>query len=95
MGYRPLEALLPKANFSVYKLVRMASQRAMELADGKPKLVDVPAHTKTATIALEEIFAGKVFLKEAADKFGPPKKNAKEEKLNEPNDEKIEQEQGV
>ena len=72
MGYQPIEELLPKAGNSVYKLVRMASDRAIEIADGKKKLIDIPLSTKTTTIALEEIRAGMVVLKEVAGKFGPP-----------------------
>jgi DNA-directed RNA polymerase subunit K/omega len=63
MAYQPLEKLLPRANYSIYKLVRMASLRAMELADGRPKLIEIPSSEKTATIALEEVMSGKVRLK--------------------------------
>ena len=71
MGYVPLEDLLPKSGFSIYKLVRMASNRAIELADGQPRLVDVPAQMKTSTVAFEEIRAGKVVVVEVADQFAP------------------------
>lgn len=71
MGYQPLEDLLPKSNYSIYKLIRMASMRAMELADGQGKLIEMDAATKTATIALEEIRLGKVVLKEAATHLPP------------------------
>ena len=71
MGYPPLEDLLPKAGNSIYKLVRMAANRSIELADGGPKLVNAPEIEKTPTIALEEIKAGKIVLKEVADKFKP------------------------
>lgn len=71
MGYPPLEELLPKSGYSIYTLVRLASKRATELADGKPTLIEAPANAKTATLALEEIRAGKVVLKELADKFKP------------------------
>ena len=33
MAYQPLEELLPKASMSVYRLVRLASMRATELAN--------------------------------------------------------------
>ncbi len=79
MGYPPLEDLLPKSNFSIYKLVRMASNRATELADGKPRLISHPSLDKAATVALEEIQAGKVVLKEAAHKFKPPAPRKKQE----------------
>ena len=60
MGYQPLEELLPKANNSVYRLVRLASVRAMELATTGVKLVQAPADQKLATTALDEIRCGKV-----------------------------------
>ena len=68
MGYQPNEKLLPRANNSIYKLVLMAAKRATELADGAPKFIDFPSSGKATTIALEEIAAGKVELKEVADK---------------------------
>ncbi len=77
MGYQPLEKLLPQANYSIYKLVCMASKRAMELADGQPKLIASPASMKTATLALEEIMACKVMLGSAAKILGYPKKAQK------------------
>src|SRR3989338_5741333 len=84
MGYPPIEDLLPKSGFSIYKLVRMAANRAMELADGKPKLIESPSSDKAPTVALEEIRAGKVVLREVAAQFGPKaegKKKPKVEKL--------------
>ncbi len=60
MAYQPLEELLPKASMSVYRLVRLASMRATELATTGVKLVTVPADQKLATTALDEIRAGKV-----------------------------------
>jgi len=79
MGYPPLEKLLPKANYSVYRLVRMAALRAMEIADGAKALVPVSPEEKTATIALEEIHSGKVVVNEVADQF-KPKEGSKSEK---------------
>lgn len=81
MGYPPIENLLPKTNFSIYRLVRMAASRATELADGAPKMIEPPLGEKTATIALEEISQGKVVMKEAADKFKPvdPEKLSEEQ----------------
>jgi DNA-directed RNA polymerase omega subunit len=76
MGYPPIENLLPKTGFSIYKLVRMAANRAIELSDGKRSLVDVPNVEKTTTIALEEIAAGKIVLKELAEQFKPKEKSA-------------------
>ena len=63
MAYQPLEELLPKASMSVYRLVRLASMRATELATTGVKLVNVPAEQKLATTALDEIRAGKVIEK--------------------------------
>jgi len=60
MAYQPLEELLPKANNSVYRLVRLASVRAMELATTGVKLVNASIEQKLATTALDEIRAGKV-----------------------------------
>ncbi|OGX05743.1 MAG: DNA-directed RNA polymerase subunit omega [Omnitrophica WOR_2 bacterium GWA2_47_8] len=71
MGYQPLEHLLPKANYSVYKLILLAANRATELAEGKTRLIEKASSEKTATIALEEILAGRVVLKDVADKFKP------------------------
>ena len=76
MGYQPLETLLEKANYSVYRLVKLASKRAMELADGKPRLVNLPVNAKLATVALEEISAGKVFVKEVAERFASVQKKS-------------------
>lgn len=98
MGYQPLERLLPKANYSIYKLVCMAAKRAKELADGSPHLIEISSSAKTATIALEEILAGKVVMKDVADQFDPAqkKKPAKaDKKENSEQEEKIAQEQGV
>ena len=71
MGYQPLEDLLPKAGNSIYRLVRLASNRALELADGRKKLVELPAIEKTTTVALEEIKEAKVVLKQVAEQFKP------------------------
>ena len=71
MGHPPIEKMLPKTGWSIYKLSRMAARRAAELASGKKPLVDLDSKTKTATIALEEIANGQVVLKEVADEFKP------------------------
>ena len=60
MAYQPLEELLPKASMSIYRLVRLASIRATELATTGVKLVQTPADQKLATTALDEIRAGRV-----------------------------------
>lgn len=63
MGYIALEQLLDKSRGSVYKLVILASKRALEIAEGQPKIVDVDASLKPSTIALYEIAAGRVCVK--------------------------------
>ena len=63
----PIEELLPRAGNSVYRLVRMASNRAVQLAEGKPRLIKHPFSDKETTQALQEIAEGKVMLKEVAD----------------------------
>ncbi len=60
MPYISLEELLDKSNNSIYKLVILASKRALEIAEGQPKLVDANSSTKPSTIALHEIAEGKV-----------------------------------
>ena len=67
MGYQPLEKLLPRSGGSVYKLIILGAKRATELADGAAALVDFAASKKTTTLALDEIMAGKVELKEVAE----------------------------
>ncbi|HOW35334.1 MAG TPA: DNA-directed RNA polymerase subunit omega [Candidatus Omnitrophota bacterium] len=69
MGYQPLGTLLPRAGWSIYKLVLLAAKRATEIADGQPPLIDLfLGHNKKATtIALDEVAAGKVELKEVAE----------------------------
>ena len=67
MAYQPIEELLPRAGGSVYRLVRMAAKRALELSDGKPCLIDKPSSDKFTTMALEEIRKGKVMCKDTTD----------------------------
>lgn len=64
-----IENLLPQAGMSTYRLVRMASKRALELSDGKPTLLEKVETDKLTTIALEEILKKKVLYKETADQF--------------------------
>lgn len=63
MFYVPLEKMLDKTGGSIYKLVILASKRALELAEGQPKLVDVSPSLKPSTIALYEIVSGKIVYK--------------------------------
>jgi len=74
MDYQTLEDLLPSANGSVYNLVRMASNRALELADGKPTLIENPKTDKVTSIAFKEIVAGKVEMKIVAEERAKKKK---------------------
>jgi DNA-directed RNA polymerase omega subunit len=60
MPYVPLEKLVDKTSNSVYKLVILASKRALEIAEGQPKLVNMDSSVKPSTIALHEIGDGKV-----------------------------------
>ncbi len=78
MKNQPIEKLLPRANGSIYGLVRMASVRALELADGKPPLVQGLVSEKVTTVALQEILEGKVESKEAAQLRAKEEKNKKE-----------------
>jgi len=63
MARQPLENLLPKAGNSVYRLVRMASNRALELLEGRRCLIKQPSTDKVTTMALEEISFGRVVFK--------------------------------
>ena len=63
MGYVPIEKLLDKSGYSVYKLVILSSKRALEIAEGQPKMVNMDASMKPSTIALYEIAAGFVTAK--------------------------------
>jgi DNA-directed RNA polymerase omega subunit len=60
MGYIALETLLSKTGNSVYKLVVLASKRALELAEGRPSLTEAPLSWKPAAVALKEIVEGKI-----------------------------------
>lgn len=73
----PIEDLLPKSGGSIYRLVRLASKRALELADGKRPLIKDPATDKLTTIALEEVWQGKVSSNHAL-KAGTAAKKSKE-----------------
>lgn len=64
MGYQGREKLLDKSLGSIYKLVILASKRALEIAEGQPKLVSDDASVKPSTVALHEIAAGKIEAKQ-------------------------------
>ena len=57
--YVPLENLFNKTG-SMYKLVILASRRALELNDGAPRLVEAETRAKPPLVALQEISEGKV-----------------------------------
>jgi DNA-directed RNA polymerase omega subunit len=65
MPYIPLENILDKAEGSLYKLVILASKRALELSEGVPSLIEVGSEVKSTTTALREIAEGKVKTKKA------------------------------
>ena len=48
---------------STYKLVILASRRAIELSEGAARLVDMPAEAKVTNVAIQEISEGKVTYK--------------------------------
>lgn len=58
-----LEDLLNKTDSSIYKVVILATKRALEIAAGAPGLVEADANSKPTTIALREIAEGKVKFK--------------------------------
>jgi len=58
-----MEDLLKISQGSVYKLVILASRRAVELGTGSEKLVDAEPNTKLTSIALKEIIENKISYK--------------------------------
>ncbi len=68
MGYEEREDMLGKSENSIYKLVNLAAMRALEIAEGQPKLVDDKANVKPSTVALHEIAGGKVEAKKIKGK---------------------------
>lgn len=58
------DELLAQTDTSVYKLVILATKRALEIAEGAPQLVEADGNVKPTTIALREIAEGKVKYKE-------------------------------
>ncbi len=57
----PRDVLVAKIG-SIYKLCNVAALRAMELNSGMKKLVDADPKEKVTSIAIMEIFEGKVKL---------------------------------
>jgi len=60
MGYFEREVLLDKSGGSIYKLVILAAKRALELAEGQPKMVEAAQTVKPSTVALKEIAERKI-----------------------------------
>ncbi len=52
---------------SIYKLVLLASRRAVEISETGQKLVNIGPKVKASTVALEEIRQGKIFYRIAGD----------------------------
>lgn len=63
MSYVPLELMLEKTDYSIYKLVTLAAKRAMEIAEGQPKLIEVDKSVKPSTVAMLEIASNKLTYK--------------------------------
>jgi len=63
-----VERLLDKSENSIYKLVILASHRALEIAEGNPKLIENNSFSKPSTIALHEIDEGKVVCRKKKQK---------------------------
>ncbi|RJO65449.1 MAG: DNA-directed RNA polymerase subunit omega [Candidatus Omnitrophota bacterium] len=61
-----LEKLLENSKGSVYKLVVLASKRALEIAEGQPRLIEGSASVKPSILALQEMAEGKVKYKKNA-----------------------------
>ncbi len=60
MEYEGREKLLGRSLGSIYKLVILASKRALEIAEGQPRLVNDAPGAKPSTVALHEIAEGKI-----------------------------------
>lgn len=63
MAEIPLENMLDKSSGSIYDLAVLAAKRALELAEGQPRLVNIDSTTKPSLIAMAEIAAGKIIAK--------------------------------
>jgi len=67
MPYIAVENLLDKSASSVYKLVILASKRALEIAEGQPRLSVADPATKPSTVALQEISENKIQYQKAKE----------------------------
>ena len=63
----PVDILVNKMG-SIYKLVVLASLRAVELGEGAAKLVDAKTEAKPTNVAIQEIMEGKITYKEKEKK---------------------------
>ncbi len=89
MAIDSIEKLLSHANGSVYRLVRMAARRALELSEGQPPLIKNPTTDKPTTTALEEIAQGKVVYRNGkTSKVAPEAVSLQETKKEEADNEK-------
>jgi len=68
MEHFDVQGMVAKTDNSIYKLVVLASKRALEISEGQPKLIKISSSLKPSIIALAEISAGKVHL--AVNKHG-------------------------
>ncbi len=57
-SYIPLEKMIDKTDGSIYKLVNLTAKRAMEIANGQPRLAAMDGLIKPSTAAMYEIAAG-------------------------------------
>ncbi len=64
MSYVPLEKMIDKTDFNMYRLVVLAAKRAVALEEGAANLINADSHLKKTTVALLEIAEGKIKVKE-------------------------------
>ncbi len=88
MEYRAIENYIKRAKGSIYKLSRMAAIRALELAEGRKQLVDMPLSSKLTSVSLEEIKQGKIEMKGANSVSAQEKKAIQETAAEEEKDNK-------
>ena len=93
MAYQEIEKLLCQAGGSRYKLAVLAAKRAVELAEGMPKLIEKSLSNKPATLALEEIAQKKVELGPMQEEKKEVVQEKKEEKKETKQEEKKEEKQ--
>jgi DNA-directed RNA polymerase subunit K/omega len=62
--YVPLEKLIDKTKGNMYKLVHLVSRRALALAEGAPRTIEVPSEMKVTTLAMMEISTGTIVMEE-------------------------------